>query len=75
MKKYKVGVIGGTGMVASALFSLQENHPLVSADPYRGSPVPRERRTRRRSLPAGPCPPHMPEEARNLIVMDAVADL
>ena len=74
MEKYKVGVIGGTGMVGQRFVSLMENHPwfqltVVAASPRSAGKTYEEAVGARWALDTP-----MPEEARKLIVKDAVAD-
>ena len=74
MEKYKVGVIGGTGMVGQRFVSLMENHPwfqltVVAASPRSAGKTYEEAVGTRWALDTP-----MPEEARKLIVKDAVAD-
>lgn len=75
MKKYKVGVIGGTGMVGQRFVSLLEHHPwfqltAIAASPRSAGKI-YEKAVGSRWAMTTP----MPEEAKNLIVLDAVADL
>lgn len=44
MKKYKVGVVGCTGMVGQRFITLLENHPWVPAHRHRGQ-CPQRRKT------------------------------
>jgi len=74
MEKYKVGVIGGTGMVGQRFVTLMENHPwfqltLVAASPRSAGKTYEEAVGSRWAMDTP-----MPEEAKKLIVMDAVAD-
>jgi len=75
MKKYKVGVIGGTGMVGQRFITLMENHPwfqltVVAASPRSAGKTYEEAVGSRWAMDKG-----IPEEAKNLLVMDAVADI
>ena len=45
MKQYRVGIIGGTGMVGQRFVTLMEGHPLVQAHRHR-----RQRQERRQDL-------------------------
>lgn len=74
MKKYKVGVIGGTGMVGQRFVSLMENHPwfelkVIAASPRSAGKTYKEAIGSRWAIETT-----MPEEAKNIIVKDAVAD-
>ena len=44
MKKYKVGVVGCTGMVGQRFITLLENHPWFQLDRHRGQ-RPQRRKT------------------------------
>lgn len=75
MKKYQVGVIGGTGMVGQRFVTLMENHPWfqlkVIAASARSAGKTYEEAVGSRWAMTTP----MPEEAKNIIVMDATADI
>ncbi len=75
MKKYQVGVIGGTGMVGQRFVTLMENHPWfelkVIAASSRSAGKTYEEAVGSRWAMSTP----MPEEAKNIIVMDATADI
>lgn len=75
MKKYNVGVIGGTGMVGQRFVTLLENHPwfqiTVIAASSRSAGKTYEEAIGSRWAMSG----SMPETVKNMIVMDAVADL
>ena len=74
MKQYKVGVIGGTGMVGQRFVTLLENHPwfqltaIAASAKSAGKPY-WETVGSRWALDV-PCP----EEAKSLVVLDAEAD-
>ena len=75
MKKYKVGVIGGTGMVGQRFVTLMENHPwfeltAIAASP-RSAGKPYEEAIGTRWAMNTP----MPEEAKDMIVLNAEADI
>ncbi len=75
MKKYKVGIIGATGMVGQRFASLLENHPwfepvLVAASP-RSAGKTYEEAVGSRWCMTTP----MPEKMKDFIVMDATADV
>ncbi len=74
MKQYKVGIIGGTGMVGQRFITLMENHPwfqltAIAASARSAGKTYAEAVEGRWALDVP-----MPEEARNLVVLDAEAD-
>lgn len=74
MKKYKVGIIGGTGMVGQRFITLMENHPwfqltAVAASARSAGKTYEEAMSGRWALDIP-----MPAEARRLVVLDAEAD-
>jgi len=74
MEKYRVGVIGGTGMVGQRFVTLTEKHPwfelvLIAASPRSAGKTYEEAVGNRWAMDTP-----MPENAKKLIVMDAVAD-
>lgn len=75
MKKYQVGVIGGTGMVGQRFVTLMENHPWfqlkVIAASSRSAGKTYEEAVGSRWAMDTP----MPEEAKNIKIMDATADI
>ena len=75
MEKYKVGVIGATGMVGQRFVTLMENHPWFQLTALAASPrsagKPYEQAVAGRWAMKSP----IPEEAKKLIVMDAQADV
>ena len=75
MEKYKVGVIGGTGMVGQRFVSLLENHPwfqlTVIAASSRSAGKTYEEAIGSRWALENP----MPEEAKGMVVMNAEADI
>ncbi|MBU5627201.1 aspartate-semialdehyde dehydrogenase [Oscillibacter sp. MSJ-2] len=74
MKKYQVGIIGGTGMVGQRFITLMENHPwfqlTVIAASARSAGKSYEEAVDGRWALEQP----MPTEARKIVVMDAEAD-
>ena len=75
MEKYKVGVIGGTGMVGQRFITLMDQHPwfqltVIAASP-RSAGKPYAEAVGSRWAMDVP----IPEEARSMIVMDAEADV
>ena len=75
MKKYQVGIIGGTGMVGQRFVTLMENHPWfqlkVIAASSRSAGKTYEEAVGTRWAMTTP----MPEEAKKIVVMDATADI
>ena len=74
MKQYKVGIIGGTGMVGQRFITLMENHPwfqltAIAASGRSAGKTYAEAAGARWAM-ATP----MPQEAKDLIVLDAEAD-
>ncbi len=74
MKKYRVGVIGGTGMVGQRFVSLMENHPwfelkVIAASPRSAGKTYEAAVGSRWALETP-----MPEESKNIIVKDAETD-
>ncbi|MBE6967488.1 MAG: aspartate-semialdehyde dehydrogenase [Ruminococcaceae bacterium] len=75
MKKYKVGVIGGTGMVGQRFVSLLANHPwfelkVIAASPRSAGKTYADAIGNRWAMDIP-----LPENAAGLIVMDAAADM
>ena len=74
MEKFKVGIIGGTGMVGQRFVTLMENHPWFQltaiAASGRSAGKPYEEALAGRWALDVP----MPEEAKKLVVLDAEAD-
>ena len=54
MEKYKVGIIGATGMVGQRFITLMENHPWFQLTALAASPVLRASSMRKRWPVAGP---------------------
>ena len=75
MKQYKVGVIGGTGMVGQRFVTLMENHPwfqltAIAASGRSAGKTYEEAAGKRWQLDIP-----MPEEAKNIVVLNAKTDL
>lgn len=75
MKKYKVGIVGGTGMVGQRYVLLIANHPwfdltIIAASPRSAGKPYNEAVEGRWAMPVP-----IPENAKNLMVLDAVADM
>ena len=75
MKKYKVGIIGATGMVGQRFVTLIDNHPwfelsVVAASSRSAGKTYEEAVSRRWMMPS-----EIPESAKTLIVMSAESDI
>lgn len=75
MKKYQVGVIGGTGMVGQRFVTLMENHPwfqlkVIAASARSAGKTYQEAVGSRWAMTTP-----MPEEAKNIVVMNAETDV
>ena len=75
MEKYKVGVIGGTGMVGQRFVTLMENHPwfqltAIAASPRSAGKTYEEAIGSRWAMDTP-----MPEEAKKMVVLNAEADV
>ena len=75
MKTYKVGVIGGTGMVGQRFVTLMEHHPWFTLTAIAASPrsagKPYEEAVAGRWAMKTP----IPEQAKSMVVLDAQADV
>ena len=75
MEKYKVGIIGATGMVGQRFVTLMENHPWFQLTALAASPrsagKPYEEAVAGRWAMKSP----IPQESKSLVVMDAQADV
>ena len=75
MEKYKVGIIGGTGMVGQRFVTLMENHPwfqltVIAASPRSAGKTYEEAVSGRWAMKTP-----IPEEAKGLVVMNAQDDV
>ena len=75
MEKYKVGIIGATGMVGQRFVTLMENHPwfqltVLAASPRSAGKTYDEAVAGRWAMKTA-----IPNEAKNLVVLDAQADV
>ena len=75
MKKYKVGVLGATGMVGQRFVSLLSDHPwftvtVLAASPRSAGMTYKEAVSGRWAMPTA-----IPEDIANLVVLDATADM
>ncbi len=75
MEKYQVGVIGGTGMVGQRFISLLENHPWFQLKVIAASARSAGKRYEDAAGPRWALDVPMPEQAKDMIVMDAQADM
>ncbi len=75
MEKYKVGVIGGTGMVGQRFVTLMENHPwfqltAIAASPRSAGKTYEEAVAHRWAMKTS-----IPQQAKSMVVLDAQADV
>ena len=75
MEKYKVGIIGGTGMVGQRFVTLMENHPWFQLTAIAASPRSAGKTYEQAVANRWAMKKPIPEEAKNLIVLDAQADV
>lgn len=75
MEKYKVGIIGGTGMVGQRFVTLMENHPWFQLSAIAASPRSAGKRYEDAVAGRWAMTTPIPEEAKNLVVLDATADI
>ena len=75
MEKYKVGIIGGTGMVGQRFVTLMENHPWFQLTAIAASPRSAGKRYEEAVANRWAMTTPIPEEAKNLMVLDATADV
>ena len=74
MKQYKVGVIGCTGMVGQRFITLLENHPWFQLTAVAASARSAGKTYEEAASPRWAMDAPIPEEAKGLIILDAVAD-
>jgi len=74
MRKYKVGVVGGTGMVGQRFVSLMENHPWFELKVIAASPRSAGKRYEDAVGARWALETPMPDMAKDIIVKDAEAD-
>ncbi|WP_297870928.1 aspartate-semialdehyde dehydrogenase [uncultured Oscillibacter sp.] len=74
MKQYKVGVIGGTGMVGQRFITLLEQHPWFQLTAVAASARSAEKTYEEAVGSRWAMETPLPQEARNLVVLDAQAD-
>lgn len=75
MKKFQVGVIGGTGMVGQRFVSLMENHPWFELKIIAASARSAGKRYEDAVGPRWALETPMPEQAKDIVVMDASGDI
>ena len=75
MEKYKVGIIGGTGMVGQRFVTLMENHPWFQLTAIAASPRSAGKTYEQAVANRWAMKKPIPEEAKNLVVLDAQADV
>ena len=75
MEKYKVGIIGGTGMVGQRFITLMENHPWFKLTAIAASPRSAGKRYEEAVAGRWAMVTPIPEEAKDLMVLDATADI
>ena len=75
LKKYKVGVIGGTGMVGQRFVTLMENHPWFQLTVIAASPRSAGQRYEDAVSGRWKMTTPIPEEAKNIIMLNAEDDV
>lgn len=75
MKNYKVGIIGATGMVGQRFATLLENHPWFHVELLAASPRSAGKTYEEAVGPRWAMNQPMPERMKNMIVLDATADI
>ena len=71
MKKYRVGVVGATGMVGQRFVSLLENHPWFELHKVAASPRSAGKTYAQAVGDRWAMPTPLPESAKNLVLLDA----
>ena len=74
MKKYTVGVVGATGMVGQRFVTLLENHPWFQLTVVAASARSAGKSYEEAVGPRWAMTTPIPEEAKSLVVLDALAD-
>ena len=74
MKQYRVGIIGGTGMVGQRFVTLMEGHPWFKLTAIAASAGSAGKTYEEAAGSRWAMATPMPEEAKNIVVMDAQAD-
>ena len=75
MKKYKVGIIGGTGMVGQRFVTLMEDHPWFQLTAIAASPRSAGKTYEEAVAGRWAMETPIPEQAKDLVVLDAYADV
>ena len=75
MKKYKVGVIGGTGMVGQRFVTLMENHPWFQLTVIAASPRSAGKRYEDAVAGRWAMDTPIPEEAKDIVLLSAQDDV
>ena len=75
MEKYKVGVIGGTGMVGQRFVTLMENHPWFQLTAIAASPRSAGKTYEQAVSGRWAMKTPIPQQAKDLVVLDASADV
>ena len=74
MKKYKVGIIGGTGMVGQRFVTLMEDHPWFQLTAIAASPRSAGKTYEQAVSGRWAMTTSIPQQAKDLVVLDASAD-
>ena len=75
MKKYKVGIIGGTGMVGQRFVTLMEDHPWFQLTAIAASPRSAGKTYEQAVSGRWAMKTPIPQQAKDLVVLDAQADI
>ena len=75
MKTYKVGVIGGTGMVGQRFVTLMEHHPWFTLTAIAASPRSAGKTYEEAVAGRWAMKTPIPEQAKSMVVLDAQADV
>ena len=75
MEKYKVGIIGGTGMVGQRFVTLMENHPWFQLTVIAASPRSAGKRYEDAVAGRWAMDTPIPEEAKGIVLMSAQDDV
>jgi aspartate-semialdehyde dehydrogenase len=75
MKKFKVGIIGGTGMVGQRFATMLENHPWFEVTTVAASSRSRGKTYEEAVVGRWFMKTMMPEKLKNIVVLDATADI
>ena len=75
MKKYKVGIIGGTGMVGQRFVTLMEDHPWFQLTAIAASPRSAGKTYEQAVSGRWAMKTPIPQQAKGLVVLDASADV